>query len=395
MKKEMLMGHDTPYLPEEITTDILKRLPVKSLIRFYCVSKQWKNLIRSPSFIANHLHHSTQNRPSLLLCKQRKTGEPLHLRLMDCEMQVQEIPNPPLISSLFGVMIIGSCNGLLCGVINEYDIPWIVLRSSLLLWNPATREIKVLPKTRTSEIPNWDCNGFGFSAIVNDYKIVQTYNAGNQFIRAVEVFSLKTGSWKEIELGPLEGAGFITGRCVSANGYIFWSGSLFESLKHENDSFIVSFDIAMEVFTLIPLPPLPNIRSFELTVYENKVAILTLSKIGGYPNYFYFLIDLWVLEEGVGSSTNSWSWTKKFSSNPCPSTLAFPGIIWRNEIVIGSFGKHRLRNTSVGKYEIEQENLGQYLINIITNKGRMIAIPGCRFGNVYNHVESLLSIGNI
>ncbi|KAI9127042.1 hypothetical protein K1719_001601 [Acacia pycnantha] len=359
MRKHMVMGVDTPYLPEEITTDILELLPVKTLIRFQCVSKKWKNIIKSPSFIANHLHHSAQNRPSLLLCKQRRTCEPLHLRSMDCEMHVHEIPNPPLIGSLFGVMIIGSCNGLLCVVINEYTIPWSVLHSSLLLWNP--REIRELPRTRTSEIPNWDCHGFGFRAIVNDYKIVR---AGNHIIRAVKVFSLDTGSWKEIELGPLEGIGFIAGNCVSANGCIFWSGFSFEFgflLKHENDCFIVSFDIA---FTLIPLPPLSNIRSFELTVYENKVAMLTLSKIGDYPNYLYFLIDFWVLEKGVGSSTNRWSWTKKFSSNPCPSTLAFPGIIWRNEIVIGSFGKHRLRNTSVGKYEIEEENLGQYLINI-------------------------------
>ncbi|KAI9127460.1 hypothetical protein K1719_002019 [Acacia pycnantha] len=377
------MGDDTPYLPEEITTDILKRLPVKSLIRFHCVSKQWKNLIRSPSFISNHLHHSTQNRPSLLLCKQRRTHEPLHLRLMDCEMHAHEIPNPPLIGSLLGVMIIGSSNGLICVVIHGYKIPWSVLDCSLLLWNPATREIREIPKTRTSEIPNWDCKGFGFSAIVNDYKIVRTYNDGYEIITAVEVYSLNTGSWKEIEIGPLKGVGFCTDGCVAANGCIFWVGFLLEG--QDDDSLIVSFEIAIEVFTLIPLPPLPNITSFELTLYKNKVSILNLSNC----------IDFWVLEEDVSSSTKSWSWTKKFSSNPCPSTLEFPGIIWRNDIVIGSFGKYRLRNTSGGKYETEEENFGQYLINILTNEGKMIAIPGCRFGNVYNHVESLVPIGNI
>ncbi|KAI9127245.1 hypothetical protein K1719_001804 [Acacia pycnantha] len=300
---------------------------------------------------------------------------------MDCEMHAHEIPNPPLIGSLFGVMIIGSSNGLLCVVINDYKIPWSVLGCSLLLWNPATREIREISKTRTSEIPNWDCNGFGFSAIVDDYMIVQTYNDGNEIITAVEVYSLNTGSWKEIELGPLKVVGFSTDGCVAANGCIFWVGFLLE----DDESLIVSFDIAIEVFTLIPLPPLPNMTSFELTLYKNKVSILNLSNC----------IDLWVLEEDVSSSNKSWSWTKKFSSNPCPSTLEFPGIIWGNDIVVGSFGKYRLRNTSGGKYEIEEENFGQYLINILTNEGKMIAIPGCRFGNVYNHVESLVPIGNI
>ncbi|KAL5787349.1 hypothetical protein ACOSP7_004298 [Xanthoceras sorbifolium] len=42
-------------LPEDMIIEILSILPVKSLIRFRCVSKSWYALVRSSSFISKHL----------------------------------------------------------------------------------------------------------------------------------------------------------------------------------------------------------------------------------------------------------------------------------------------------------------------------------------------------
>lgn len=45
--------------PEEIVREILLRLPsIKSLIKCSVVCKSWRNLIQSPSFIADHLHRN-------------------------------------------------------------------------------------------------------------------------------------------------------------------------------------------------------------------------------------------------------------------------------------------------------------------------------------------------
>ncbi|XP_028793301.1 putative F-box protein At1g33530 [Neltuma alba] len=119
--KQRIAGGDTaaPYLHEEIIRQILKRLPVKSLIRFQCVSERWKNLIKSPSFIDEHLHYSTHQNPSLLLRKSNGRFKPLQLRLMDSEMHVREVQNPPLpLRSLLTFSIVGSCNGLVCAEID-------------------------------------------------------------------------------------------------------------------------------------------------------------------------------------------------------------------------------------------------------------------------------------
>ncbi|WMV28193.1 hypothetical protein MTR67_021578 [Solanum verrucosum] len=48
---------------EESSREILLSLPVKSLLRFKCVSKNWGNLINNPSFTIDHLNLSKKKKP--------------------------------------------------------------------------------------------------------------------------------------------------------------------------------------------------------------------------------------------------------------------------------------------------------------------------------------------
>ncbi|PHT77438.1 hypothetical protein T459_20960 [Capsicum annuum] len=54
------------YFPEEILVEILIRLPVKSLVRFRCVSKSWKTLISDEYFKAKHCNHAKKNKKILI-----------------------------------------------------------------------------------------------------------------------------------------------------------------------------------------------------------------------------------------------------------------------------------------------------------------------------------------
>ncbi|XP_028803726.1 putative F-box/kelch-repeat protein At1g12870 [Neltuma alba] len=261
---------------------ILVRLPVKSLIRFQCVSKEWKNLFKTPSFIAEHLQHSTHQNP-LLIFEDFDFYDRFRLRLLNREMRVRDVQTHPRINSRHSfVWAVNSCNGLICivGLLHRTQ------SLSIFLWNPATRKLREVP---AGDYDLWVIVslyvGFGFSPTLNDYKIVKIRMNNLWVINEVEVYSLNKRRWKEVELGSLDGVA-VTSHGFTFNGAIFWIGS------NLGGSILVSFDIATEVFTLIPMPPIrlwgTRTYSHKLTVYDNKLAML-------FPEGDS--VHLWVMEE--------------------------------------------------------------------------------------------------
>ncbi|MFS7988026.1 putative F-box domain-containing protein [Helianthus anomalus] len=51
MKIQLKMSDNVPF---ELQVEIIKRVPVKSLVQFRSVSKQWKSLIDSSESITHH-----------------------------------------------------------------------------------------------------------------------------------------------------------------------------------------------------------------------------------------------------------------------------------------------------------------------------------------------------
>ncbi|KAK4256284.1 hypothetical protein QN277_009169 [Acacia crassicarpa] len=408
--KQTAMDSDVLFLPHEIIRNILKRLPVKSLIRFQCVCKDWKNLIQNPSFIAEHLQQPTHQNPSLLLeCYGINIPLVGRLILLDCGLQVRGVQNTPSNDSLCNARIVGSCNGLLCLEIYQFK----QFPSSLSLWNPATTAVRHVPRIRT-DISYFDycVTGFGFSPIVNDYKIVRTFSVFYDGVTQVEVFSLNRGTWKAIDIGNLKGVR-LKSETVTANGAIFWSELNLGQKKegednidfHEDEDYIeeaadkvdaiVSFDIAKEVFTMIPRPKLDYYVDVNLTVYENKLALLCVYEDDEIP----YVVDLWVLNEGTCASGQTWSWTKRYTASGqtwswteryTTSPFVFPLIpvtIWRNEIVYRPISE-------------EHDDKGRRrrvlsITNLTTNDVKRSVIPYSEsIRSIYNYVESLVSVGN-
>ncbi|KAK4256135.1 hypothetical protein QN277_009043 [Acacia crassicarpa] len=359
----MVMDGDVPYLPQEIFANILIRLPVKSLIRFQCVCKDWKNLFKTPSFIAEHARHSTQQDSVLLFKSPRYKCKPACLCLINRDMQVLEYQTPSVHSCT-----IGSSNGLLC----------LLHVWSFILWNPATREVFQVPKA-----PNINRNvifyvGFGFSPVVNDYKIVtislsRLYGDG---VYLVHVFSVSTRSWKEVEGGKLKGILAFVTRGFSFDGAIFWFGT---GLKGQGRS-LLSFDIATESFKLIPIPSSVHV-TFEsrLTKYENKLALLSKTRVESTKSFF---ISLWVMGKCMDTSGERCIWTKIYTSNPFPDMkLSSALTIWRNEIVIVGVteGKTVLVSCNLHTNEVKMWTIGNYSLETF----------------FWNYAESLVSVGDI
>ena len=84
----------------------------------------------------------------------------------------------------------------------------------------------------------------------------------------------------------------------------------------------VSFDIANEVFTLIPTPTSDwSTSTSRLTMYENKLAVLSCFATQDSES----LIELWVMEDGLGAS-----WAKIYSSCLIPRVVRPVMTIWMN-----------------------------------------------------------------
>ncbi|KAK4259344.1 hypothetical protein QN277_005686 [Acacia crassicarpa] len=384
----MASGRHKPFLPFEIIINILKRLPIKSIVRFQCVCKDWKNLFKTQSFIAEQVRHSAHENPLLLIHAYDYECRRSSLRLFNHKMETVEVLRTPSIFSR-GWRIIGSSNGLLCVQLDADEDRFPI---SLCLWNPVSNELREVPEplydyTHTCAV------GFGFSRVVNDYKIVGFYNknllrkdAGNHnrsdWLDCGQVYSLRTGSWKELEMKHIHTRLFTD--ATSVDGTIFWFGGTF---SYET---LVAFDIATELFTLTPMHALSlnvGVRDLvllymlgnKLAMCEGFVSAEELSK----PYSFH----IWVIEECAGESGKSYNCTEKHRIAPT-SKFLIPLCIWRNEIVC-QYEKNEAEE------EVDQRNF-LFLFNLTTKDWKKFPCFSAAYDHcdIFNYERSLASVCN-
>ncbi|KAM3321523.1 F-box protein CPR1 [Capsicum chacoense] len=108
-------------LPPEIITEILSRLPVKSLLKFRSVSKSWLALISIPEFINTHLSLSTNKEEMLHLIvlndlefgdKWCFKGCPVASLFNNSVTQAVDL-GYPIEDDSYDLHIVGSCNELI------------------------------------------------------------------------------------------------------------------------------------------------------------------------------------------------------------------------------------------------------------------------------------------
>jgi len=116
--------HQSPViLPDELITEILSRLNVKSLMRLRCVSKLWKTLISDPTFVKMHLQLSKRNSHLVLHMDNKYFRYTYTVALISVSPLLGSTSSNPIThakdhnrrfhsGSCCG--IVGSCNGLIC-----------------------------------------------------------------------------------------------------------------------------------------------------------------------------------------------------------------------------------------------------------------------------------------
>ncbi|KAL8461600.1 hypothetical protein ACS0TY_032906 [Phlomoides rotata] len=270
-------------VPPDIIKLILTRLPVKSLLRFRCVSKSWRSLIDSKDFIKLHLHQS---------CKTNSNGAVLvdtnRLHYVDLDsFELLDIGNP----QIEPYSVLCSCNGLALVVPDSEEI---------LMWNPVTRKTNKLP---TPPSKSFEAYGFvqqrfalGYDSKRDDYKVVrviQAYSAlGYSLLSSeIRIYSLKSNSWKKVKNLP----------------YVLppdkvWGVYLNDALhtvvrSGRNLEVIMAFDLGKEEHYEVPMPKSSKQRR-GLSSVEVMAGCLT-AVIPGKKN----CSEIWVMKEyGVKDS---------------------------------------------------------------------------------------------
>ncbi|KAK4710827.1 hypothetical protein R3W88_005340 [Solanum pinnatisectum] len=187
------------YFPREIISNILSRLPVKTLLRFRCVSKQWRNLISKLDFIASHFRHSSSLQffgSSILIGSRHHESNHHVVSLYKPPKSVVHVdsPFPCFFPNMY---IVGPCNGFIC----LFNPPWGEL---ITLWNPAMRKYKMVELT--DSLPRQGLHflasiGMTFDFQQNDLLILRIFCVGIMYAipNHVEMYSSKSGKWKKLK----------------------------------------------------------------------------------------------------------------------------------------------------------------------------------------------------
>ncbi|KAI8567216.1 hypothetical protein RHMOL_Rhmol02G0103600 [Rhododendron molle] len=293
------MSNCGTLIPREILTDILSRLPVKSLCRFKCVSPSWNSLICDPYFAKTHLNRTNTQNPKYL-DDQRNIVISSSLNLYSIDIgnanpTTAKLDFPMLQNHAANsrVKVWSSCDGLLLVSYDDY--------SNLLLLNPSTRECKKLPAP--SVVPNpvgtcWYGYGVGYDSSTDDYNVVMLSCCNNGSaqinISIVDVYSLKTNAWRTIQHNHyfVVPTSFLCGG-VFLNGCLHW-------LCWRNGSYVIgAFNLSDQIFREMPMPA-SLCGGCGILRYFVEVVGGCLCLIERLPSY---KSEVWKMEEyGVGES---------------------------------------------------------------------------------------------
>ncbi|XP_061955277.1 F-box protein CPR1-like [Populus nigra] len=249
------------FLPQDMLTGILARLPFKTILQCRCVSKTWYSLISRSTFATHHLNKTTKTKNSDILlfryCSRESNGEIEHYFLYPDE-------------------------GFPDNHLEELDCPFKSTWAAL--WNPSIRKTVSIPRpnvTFTSHGSFVHSLGFGFDSISNDYKLVrvvylQDCSFGfDEVPPMVEVYTMRRGCWGMIT-NDLKYVIREQSACAFLNGACHWIG--YNSLERDEPRHAtVAFNLGNEVFVQMTVPDClvwDDFIDISLTVFDGMLSLV-------------------------------------------------------------------------------------------------------------------------
>ncbi|KAK7835427.1 f-box protein cpr1 [Quercus suber] len=291
----------TSNLLQDLIAEILIRLPVKSVVRFLCVSKEWYSLITSSYFIKMHLKFSIEtNRDRTLILNEEDFAPASHyISAVQFSSKYNRFGKTvEIYQPLLNWVVSDYCDGLVC-LHNGHE------KQDVAVWNPLVRKYRRFPFEPIEEPSGFsDVRfshlAFGHDPRNDDYKVLRVIEfymedmIGMEF--EVKVCSMRSPSWKKIdERWP--NMVICCWKSVALNGDVYW---LVADRVGQHRKSLLAFDLATEKFRLYGTPvPLENYLSTFLDVLGGLLCCIV---------HDYMYCDVYLMKKyGVEGS-----WTQIF-----------------------------------------------------------------------------------
>ncbi|XP_059658409.1 putative F-box protein At1g50870 [Cornus florida] len=296
-------------LPKDIIFEILKQLPVETLLRLRCVSKLWCSIIHDPVFIKSHHKHSHTRRGGV------------RILISHDNFDIYSV-DPEIGSDIVHLLQLPRSEGWVrWGKYNSKDKIQCVNGLVCIrdrIWNPSTRVRIVIPPLKMREIMSAESlNSFldseleppsleyryypqyilGFDPSAQEYKILNkclmVNMRGDEYCTRVQykILTIGTSSWRDIDFYPDEGSSwraFLYNFCCIA-------GVIYSLECWVEDYFILAFEVGSEKFRTMSLPQGMKVdSSYNLIQVRESLGIVdslgkTLYILEDYENNLWYM----------------------------------------------------------------------------------------------------------
>ncbi|GAB4841041.1 hypothetical protein Ancab_021787 [Ancistrocladus abbreviatus] len=304
----------TPFLPYHMMEQILVWLPIKSLLRFTAVCREWYSLISIDShFQTATLHHHQQSSQRLLIAWTQpisRVGEPCTVMTTFNYESRQTGAYCPVLDHLpcynWGnypfvhwkrLQFLGSCNGLVAMYSGD---------GKFCLWNPLTRKYKLITCARGKHMSSssraFYTAGLCYDVSSDEYKVVYM-----GLDRDIHVQSFKTGESKLVKCSFHPSALLLTTVSMAiVNGAPHWVATIVDHVHDPVGSpmcrTVLYFDQRTEEFLEMPLPNIHGCSHSDIGIHGLGVLNGQLCVLLSDGQLCY---GIWVMKEfGL---LNSWT----------------------------------------------------------------------------------------
>ncbi|KAL1533733.1 F-box protein-like protein [Salvia divinorum] len=236
-------------LPSELTTNILSRLPIRSVAISKCVCKPWFNLLDSHDFVKSHLS-KIKTPPSLarLMPVATNSTQCTIFEFEDedeADVESHALRFHPLTD--FEIPLGNSISKCRAKPNNGLLLIYSSLERRIYICNPLTRQYIELCCPQEFISLHILSFGFGVSKLSGQYKVVYINTDSSSDSHCV--YTLGTGTWRRVEPGPASGCSFCFHAYIVCNGNPHWT--VYDSAQI---FWICAFDLETECFSIFSAP---------------------------------------------------------------------------------------------------------------------------------------------